>query len=48
MNSLKNYQAPDMQVTVFTVEDVVLASGSDGNGTWITDPYYGESSNDNY
>ena len=51
MNSLKNYETPEVQVVMFSVEDVVLASGcgTDGKlGGWASDTYGGDSTNNPY
>ncbi|MBO5927892.1 MAG: hypothetical protein J6Q32_03470 [Clostridia bacterium] len=48
MNSLKNYETPEVQVVMFSVEDVVLASGADAKGGWATDTYVGDSTNNPY
>ena len=48
MNSLKNYETPEVQVVMFSVEDVVLASGADAKGGWATDTYGGDSTKSPY
>lgn len=48
MNSLKNYETPEVQVVMFSVEDVVLASGADAKGGWAEDTYGGDSTNNPY